>query len=389
MKTILFTCFVSVLFLSLQSCQQEEIEYASFSNADYRKISKHLNVPTYPPEYDVTLPDYLGGTSRAIDDQQAMLGRVLFYDKHLSQDSTIACASCHLQELAFSDNVAFSKGVYDRSTSRNSQALGAVISFIVYYSSSSNSGGVPFFWDNRAFSIQEQSKATLKNRLEMDITMSEVVKRVKEQPYYAPFFKAIYFDEAVDEDKILDALSAFVNSIGSFNSPYDKARGEHMSSEEEFSAFTVSENLGKRIYQENCSTCHGVNFNAPNVLASNNGLAMEYEDQGLGGHTNDNSDMGRFKVPTLRNIALTAPYMHDGSIATLAKVIDHYSNGIQAHRNLSSRLKEEVMVDSNLELVPKKFNFTIQEKRALLDFFETLTDYELITDERFSNPFIY
>lgn len=381
MKTLFSACLALMLVIVLNSCEEDSgFELLVYPEEDYELISQYLNIASVPPEYDLEVPTGNATVTRSIsvNDNQAELGRVLFYDKNLSKDRTVSCESCHQQALAFSDDVDFSIGVEGRKTVRNSQALGSVLSFSAYYGSPSV-GGIPFFWDNRAESVQEQSEQTLANPQEMDMKMHEVVERVQELPYYEPLFKAAYADDKITSQKVLDALNEFINSMGTFDSPFDQELIKDGNPNRTFDTFSDSENLGKSLFMTNCASCHSSRFGRPVDLKANNGLDMEYEDKGIGLLTQDEADMGLFKIPTLRNIALTAPYMHDGRFETLEEVIDHYSSGVKAHKNLSSELK------SSDE--PKRFNFTDVQKQSLIDFLHTLTDETFITDEKYANPF--
>ena len=321
-----------------------------------------------------------------MDNDLATLGRVMFYDKNLSDDRAISCASCHQQSLAFADDAALSDGVNNRKTARNSLALGSVFNFAEYYGSP-NDNRIPFFWDNRAVSVQEQSRQTLANPDEMNMEMHQVVDRVKEQDYYKILIREAFGDSEVTEDRVLDAISEFVNSMSTYESKYDKELDKHYDNNfnlnnvgsVNFSGFTAQENLGKNIYVNQCGSCHGRVNGFPGQISANNGLDMDYDDNGISGITNSGADEGLFKVPTLRNIALTGPYMHDGRFATLEEVIDHYSSGIQDHPNLDPLLKSGGQ--------PKKFNFTAEEKEALIVFLNTFTDQNMLVDERYSDPF--
>lgn len=381
MKTIFSICLALMLVIVLNSCEEDSgFELLVYPEEDYELLSQYLNIAPIPPEYDLKVPTGNATLTRSIsvNDNQAELGRVLFYDKNLSKDRTVSCESCHQQALAFSDDVDFSIGVEGRKTTRNSQALGSVLSFSAYYGSPSV-GGIPFFWDNRAESVQEQSEQTLANPQEMDMEMHEVVERVQELPYYEPLFKAAYADDKITSQKVLDALNEFINSMGTFDSPFDKELIKDGNPNRNFDNFSPSENIGKSLFMTNCASCHSSRFGRPVDLKANNGLDMEYEDKGIGLLSQDEADMGLFKIPTLRNIALTAPYMHDGRFETLEEVINHYSSGVKAHRNLSSELKSSDQ--------PKRFNFTDAQKQSLIDFLHTLTDETFITDEKYANPF--
>lgn len=385
LKHTLLPCLAIILVLF--SCKDGiEIEQSYYPGDDYATIAEYLNLPAHALDYENAFPTYYRSTSAVFDKDMATLGRVLFYDKNLSEDRTISCESCHKQQIAFSDDVALSEGVQARRTSRNSLALGSVFSFREYYGSVTQ-GRIPFFWDNRASSVQAQSKETLKNANEMDMDMHQVLERVEDLPYYKPLFKAAYRDGEITDDRILDAIGEFVNSIGSFNSKYDQALDEYYSDrgnlsgidDSDLNLFSEEENLGMQLYLANCASCHGRTAQAPGAVSANNGLAMSYEDKGMGGYTNNNSDNGIFKVPTLRNVALTGPYMHDGSFATLEEVIDHYSNGISNHPNLSTDLK--------IGNEARKMDFSATEKAALVAFLQAFTDESLMTAEKFSNPF--
>ncbi len=389
MKTRLLFLGFTLAILMIFSCKNEPlaVNQALYSDQEFEVINKYLNLPEESMDYTLHFPSYYRTSSTATNDEVATLGRVIFYDKNLSSDRSISCASCHKQELAFSDDVAFSDGVQSRKTDRNSLALGAVFSFSEYYGSESL-GRIPFMWDNRASSVGEQSEMSFRNEREMGMKMDEVVVRMLEQPYYAPLIKKAYGFGEVTEGRVLEALDAFVNSMGSNNSKFDKAMEKASSGfgsifstvEENFADFSPQENLGKRLFLNNCSSCHGSIISPAALTSENNGLEIAYADKGIGRLDLKGQEWdGKFKIPTVRNIALTAPYMHDGRFATLDDVLDHYSNGIVDHPNLGQSLKQ-----GN---TPRRFNFSQEERSALLAFFNTLTDESYIKDEKFSNPF--
>jgi len=393
MNKLSFPLLLGMLCMFLTACQKDdnspEVTVNYYSPEDYALMEEYLDIPARPMSYTLDFPDYYNTPFTNFDKDLATLGRVLFYDVNLSEDRAISCASCHKQEIAFSDDLALSDGINERKTARNSIALGSVFSFSEYYGAESF-GQIPFFWDNRASSVEEQAAATFGNPDEMGMEMHEVVERVNESPYYRPLFSAAYGRNAeVTEENVLGAISEFVNSMGSVDSKFDqgltlKRQGTPSGNlttlaNQDFSNFSAQENLGKAIYQQNCASCHSPIMSAPSKTRANNGLDMVYEDQGIGSYTNSNQDKGMFKVPTLRNIALTAPYMHDGRFQTLEEVIEHYSDGIQDHDNLDNDLK-------NLG-APKKFNFTDEEKAALLAFMQTGTDEAYITATKYSDPF--
>jgi cytochrome c peroxidase len=387
--------FFSMAFLFV-ACIKEgaDKKYTFYEDGDYKKISEHVKLPPKEFNYDLETPKYINNAFFAVQPVKSMatLGRVLFYDKNLSKDRKISCASCHDQKLAFADSKAFSEGANNKVTTRNSLALGSVLNFSLYYGNEIY-GRVPFFWDNRATTVQEQSRMTLTNPNEMDMHMGQVVDRVKEYDFYIPLFKKAFtnpeFKSAdINEQNVLDALSAFVNAIPVYNSRWDVELEKHFAvyksteniANVEFKGYTAEENLGKKIYLQQCATCHGASMGSPGETRANNGLAINYKDRGIVEISGDSKDNGLFKVPTLRNILLTKPYMHDGSLADIDAVLDHYSNNIKNHPNLSLKLKTNGS--------PKRMAFTVDEREALKAFFATLTDDKLMDDERFSDPFL-
>lgn len=388
-----FSLLVSVMALIfLVSCVDDTVKFEEFNYRpeDYKILTKTLDLPEEPFEYTIELPQYMqnsGLRTRSISDNRATLGRVLFYDKALSKNGTVACASCHKQELAFSDNSKFSQGFEGKETSRNSIALGSVVAFAAYYGSSAT-GGLPFFWDERAPSASAQSLMSITNSVEMGMSREDLVNVVKSKDYYRVLFETAYRDAEITEQRILLALESYVDGIGSYESKLDKAMDKHVNSfsnsfDEDFEMFTAAENRGKALFVTNCSSCHGRELARPGLASANNGLDMVYADKGVGAlHSNSHLD-GVFKVPALRNVAVTGPYMHDGRFATLDDVLDFYSGNIQNHKNLSPLLK----VDSEPNGSPLAFNFSQQDKEDIKAFLGTLTDHELMRYEKYSDPF--
>jgi len=375
-------CCLTLLFSCDKGIQKEILNYVDEDGNDlHPMMSTKLDIPgDIPLKYDQNFPSYYSRSFTSYDNNMATLGRVIFYDKNLSHDRNISCASCHDQKLGFADAAAFSEGVNGRRTSRNSLALGSVFSFREYYGNPSF-GGVPFFWDNSANTVQEQSRRTFANEDEMNMKMHEVIERIQEEPFYKPLFVAAYGKDEVNDDNVLNAISEFVSAIGSYKSKYDQALETHYNNnsfslntiaQTDFPSFTNAENKGKNLYLSNCASCHGQINGLPGAIQANNGLDLEYADTGI-------DEQSLFKVPTLRNIALTGPYMHDGRFDTLEEVVDHYSNNIKAHKSLSRELKDH--------LQPKQFNFSEDDKRNLIAFMHTFTDQEFLNAERYSDPF--
>jgi cytochrome c peroxidase len=307
----------------------------------------------------------------------ATLGRVLFYDKKLSLNNTVSCGTCHHQDKAFADGQRFSRGFEGRITERNSMAIANPIVM--------NN----LFWDSRSKSIHDLSLRPVQNHIEMGMEdISRLETKLAANDYYKPLFQKAFGSEEVNAERISKALSMFVASITTTRSRFDEVRKTGNTQN-----LTNLEKMGMDLFfsdRTKCSTCHsGFNFSAPDGPfdayggggmsgsgdlggAANIGLDLVYKDNGRGN--------GRFKIPSLRNIALTAPYMHDGRFKTLEEVIDHYSHGIKPHTHLDPKF-----TDGKGNVIHP--NYTLLEKQALVAFLKTLTDQEMIRDPKYSNPF--
>ncbi len=399
-----FSLLIITLILMV-ACQKEEAPIIETPiNSD--NTLDGLNLPEMPFDYEnVELPSHFLSNDfpnnlpfqfAAIEsdntpannpttNEGAMLGRVLFYEKELSINGTIACASCHQQENGFSDEAVLSLGFDGGTTRRHSMSL----TNARFYQSGK------FFWDERASSLEEQVLMPFQDPVEMGMTLELVVERVKEQPYASILFTSAFGDDEVTEDRISKALAQFVRSIVSVKSKYDEGREMVSSPLSDFPNFTAEENLGKQIFNSrnlgipSCNSCHlSEAFIAPLVATNgstsgtNNGLdAMSTDDQGIFESSGINNHRGKFKVPSLRNVALRAPFMHDGRFATLEEVIDHYSTGIQNHPTLQPFLRDPISREA------RQYNFSEDQKAALVVFLKILTDNEFISDEKFSDPF--
>jgi cytochrome c peroxidase len=382
MKTKLFF-LLSTLTLLLTSCLKDKDETIvhNYSADDYKIIQTHLNLPLEVDNYTLKLPSTVGGFEVFADPKQATLGRVLFYDKRLSVNNEVNCASCHLPEKAFTDGEQFSPGVTTERTSRNTLALGTFPSFNAYY----GFGGTRMFWDNRAATVMEQTAETMKNPVEMgNVDLGKLADELLKEEYYQILFRNAFPNQnyLTNEEKMLMAIQSFVSSIGCFNSKYDQELIKSGDRKEvDFSGFTTQENRGKKIYNANCASCHNLGAVAfsTGIVAANNGLDFNYTDQGIGEISHGPIDMGIFKVPMLRNIELTAPYMHDGRFATLEQVVEHYSSGVKNHQNLHENLKSGNS--------PKNLDLNESDKQALVAFLKTLTDKESLLASRYADPF--
>jgi cytochrome c peroxidase len=357
-------------------------------------FSTVLNLPSRPYNYaNPPLPAHFRAAAvLAMDNTPgdnpttnvgATLGRVLFYDPQLSRNGTISCASCHRQELGFSDPNPLSVGFQGGQTRRNSPGL----------ANSRFYERGRFFRDERAATLEDQVVMPIQDPIEMGMDMDSLVARLSSHDHYLYLFKEAFGTSEVTGDGISRALAQFVRSIVAFDSPYDEGLSTMGTARVPFPNFTAQENLGKGIFMGRglCSSCHLKNVPLTDPLGntavffaepSNIGLDRDgYEaDLGLEEETGLVADRSKFKAPSLRNIAITAPYMHDGRMVTLAEVIDHYNEGVLMHPSIDERL----VADG----APIRLDLTTEEKAALVAFLATLTDRSMLTDERYSDPFV-
>jgi cytochrome c peroxidase len=340
--------------------------------------------PILPASFSVppiTAQDNMPSTNMTTD-AGATLGRVLFYDKRLSTNQTVACASCHQQAHGFSDPRQFSVG-YDGSVgSRNAMGL----SNARWYQRKH------FFWDERANTLEDQVLMPIQNPIEMGMTLDALTDRLAAEPFYTNLFATTFGTTAVTTDRISRALAQFVRSIISTRSKYD------IGATNGFSNFTPQENLGRQIFfgqvgnppnpPATCAACHGTDNFVPGPALNNNGLEFPYVDRGVGAITGNPADDGKFKVPSLRNIELTAPYMHDGRFTNLEQVVEFYNSGVVNNPNLSPPLRVPTP-PGQPPGSPLRLNLTAAQKAALVAFLKTLTDTTIATDEKLSDPFNY
>ena len=409
MKKLLSLLAFAALGLTLTGCIEETITLGSpetdgfsnsltleFNDSEFDALSQSLDIDRSITMASVTVPRHIGRTSglntvdqTSSDARKALLGRVLFYDTQLSATGETSCASCHKQEIAFSDDLDFSEGINGAVTKRNSIALGSVPTFapvISGYGSSGDEqtarveGDVKFFWDERASTIKEQSEATIQDELEMGKNIHELSDELKEQEMYQILTMKAFGTTDLTPDRITLALEKFTSSIVSMNTRFDQFRDREIFGTSNAGVFTEAELEGAELFRQNCASCHGNEMGKPRINVASNGLDEVYSDKGVGQRSGRSWENGVFKVPFLRNVALTAPYMHDGRFSTLREVIDHYSEGIQPHINLHPVLKR-----NNNQ--PRRMNFTEEQKQALIDFLEMATDETVLVDPRFSDPF--
>ena len=379
MKNTFYILLGGFLFFSIQSCTDAvESSIHHYSSDEYELLSQTLDLPAETFDYSI-VTNIRVNRDEDLPFHKATLGRVLFYDKLLSKDESTSCASCHKQEAAFADDVKFSEGLQGQIGTRNSLPLGNTIGFVKYYGTDLNIPTGQFSWDESQETINSQSKAAIVNPIEMGHDMSSLVTKLSQQEYYQILFKKVYGSSGVTENNILDAVTEFVNSFSSRKSPFDDGVAETRTPYENLPTLSLSANRGRNLFNNNCSTCHDPSHNAIIMTAANNGLDLVYEDKGMGPKFSDSSLDGVFKVPSLRNIELTGPYMHDGRFETLEEVVDHYSDGIQNHKNLNSFFK--------IGDQAKTFDFTSSQKSDLVEYLKSLTDNDFVTTEKYADPF--
>ena len=338
--------------------------------------------PVVPPTpYALVVPSNLPAPLPAPADnpltvEGVALGRQLFYEKALSVDGTVACASCHRQELAFTDGLAHAQGVQGGRTGRSAMAL-------------ANLAWEPSLtWDGAAGTLENQARIPLENPLEMHQPLSAGVARLQASAPYPALFRRAFGSRAISEGSVLKALAQFERTLVSGNSRFDRfRRGDP-------TALSAFEQQGLVLFNThpngidrggNCADCHA---SAAGLFTDhafrNNGLDASFGDLGRGQQTGLATDNGRFRVPTLRNVALTAPYMHDGRFATLEDVVSHYNE----HVNFGSPNLGALLLNTTNDPTRRHFtlDLTADEKAKIVAFLRTLTDSAFIRDPRFARP---
>ena len=305
------------------------------------RLSNTPTLPATPLNYaNIALPAHLTGPDlqqadntpgdNPVTDEGATLGRVLFYDTRLSQNQAVSCASCHRQENGFSDPDRLSAGFDGGLTARNSMSM---VNMRFYRRGNG-------FWDERAATMEDQALMPIQDLVEMGLTLPELVTRLEATTFYPALFEEAFGTPEITPERIGKALAQFGRSIVTYQSRYDEGRAQRFRTQP-FLNFTAQENRGKELFlstQTNCSRCHATDaFIAERPR--NIGLDMVTTDPGLGGVNGSVNDEGEFKVTSLRNVALTAPYMHDGRFDTLEEVVNFYNSDVQAHPNLDGFLR--------------------------------------------------
>ncbi len=293
------------------------------------------------------------------DSEQIALGKQLFYEPMLSRDTSISCASCHQLIVAFADSAQkLSRGVSDQLGDRNTLALFNLIWQPV------------FFWDGGGKHIDFSPLRALTDTLEMDMALAEVLDRLQKNPRYQLAFKKAFATDSIQTIHFLKALRQFMSSLISAESKFDHFLQKKAS-------LSPKEALGYRLFQRHCVDCHtGVLFS--DFSFQNNGLdPPKRQALGRAEISQASQDQGKFRVPSLRNVALTAPYMHDGRFATLSEVLNHYSQGLKMAPNLAPQLRRHF----------PGFMLSEEKKAQIIAFLHTLTDSSFVKNKDFAKPF--
>ncbi len=357
MKKLIFSL---ALIAALIGCTRQMPEQPSIGEIK-------LNLPSVPFDYSSVntiqgkIP-VLYEDGSIINNKKATIGRVLFYDKALSFNNSTACASCHLQEKGFSDVVQFSAGFEGLPTKRNSMPISNL-----YMNRKAG-----YFWDTRESKIESMVFAPIQDHIEMGFSQIDLItEKIGNLKYYQQLFKDAYGDEEITTDRMRESMGQFLFSIVNVNSKFDKGIATG------FSNFNIAETNGMELFVElECDKCHFLHEDfsldgSKREKLANIGLEAENRDKGKD---------GLYRIPDLRNITKTGPYMHDGRFKTLNEVINHYGFGVQNNTHLSDELKNR----------PPAHNFdsyTGGKKNDILAFLRTLEDENSLTDPKFSSPF--
>lgn len=377
MYRLLLSFALASLFLAA-SCDPDPP--VACTNCPIEPVDVAITGPSNPTDYDLEgdIPDFM--PRPVIDETNPLtvegiaLGRRLFYDPIMGRDSAISCSSCHKQELAFTDGLALAVGIRGEAVERSAMSI-VNLAF--------NPNG--FNWDGSSAKLWEQAVHPVENMLEMDEDWEVALGRLRGNEDYRRRFRAAFgvgLASEITQEMTVKAIAQFEATIISADSHFDRVvykNTEFFTEEEQLGADSLFfvEDVPIGTLHPGCGHCH----NAPSFgdnRFKNNGIEAvasldDFPDKGLGKVTGNRFDNGKFRAPTLRNISLTAPYMHDGRFATLEEVIDSYANGGHGVEN----------EDPNIT----GFSLSERERTALLAFMRALTDETLTSDERYSSPF--
>ncbi len=358
-KAIIFAVFS--MFLS-QSCTDNDV-----GNLD----TIPYNPTTYALKYSPNFPKMLIPADNPLTTEGVELGRFLFYDKLLSASGTMACANCHLPEAGFTDNQATSKGIDGILGRRSSMSL-ANIGFV--------NGGL--FWDGRVKTLEEQAFLPVEDPIELHNNWTKVVEKLKTHADYPTRFRkafGIANTAEITKELAIKAIAQFERTIISDNAKIDKITKVTDLTDDELEGFQLFFNAAGAPDAQ-CGHCHNSPFYGSNDYFNNglDGVASleDFKDKGRGQFTKVLTDNGKFRAPSLRNIELTAPYMHDGRFKTLEEVVDHYASGGHYAQNIDAFIPQIKLI-----------NMSVRQKRLIVTFLKTLTDSSFVNNPKLKTPF--
>jgi cytochrome c peroxidase len=300
--------------------------------------------PPAPPKVPLGLPPLQWPRDNPYSPAKVELGRDLYFDRRLSADDTVSCASCHAPQYGFTDGASVSTGIRAQKGGRSAPTV------------INRAYSLAQFWDGRAGTLEEQAKGPMANPIEMGNTHDAVVSRLKSIPGYRPLFAKAFGNEEINIDRVAQAIASFERTVLSGNAPYDRYKAGNRA------AMNESQVRGMKVFfdKAQCDRCHeGSNFTLNAYANIGIGTDKPEPDVGRFAVTKDPKDWGAFKTPTLREIEHTGPYMHDGSLKTLDEVVEYYNKGGTPNRNL----------DQNI----KKLNLSEPEKKDLVAFLKALS----------------
>jgi len=319
-------------------------------------LSRQLDIDTLKAKFPANFPKPVYDfESNPVTQAGFELGKTLFYAPLLSSDQSVSCSSCHRPSGAFSNfDVPLSSGVKGCKGERNAPPLFNLI------------WQKELMWDGRISNLEEVPLNALTNPCEMN----SILNVLQREPIYPPLFEKAFGHQTITTQRLLNALTQFTSMMISANSKYDK-----FIRKEEGGKFSEEEQTGYRLFKEQCSGCHTEPLFTDGSYR-NNGLDIVSKDRGRDSLTNLASDKGKFRVPSLRNIEITKPYMHDGRFSSLKQVLQQYTNDVKNHANLDPLLKKDGKIGIRL---------TQPQQTQLIAFLKTLTDVDFINDRRFNN----
>ncbi|PSL29204.1 cytochrome-c peroxidase [Dyadobacter jiangsuensis] len=362
--------FLAALLALAVSCKKSSTDDPGPKPTDNTPTPLQWTKPSYFPDpvYDLS--------KNPLTVEGVELGKFLFYDGILSRTDNIGCGTCHQQQAAFTHHGHdLSHGVDDRIGTRNAPSV------------QNMAWNTSFFWDGGVHDMDMVPPVPIQNKVEMDERVGNVIEKLKKTPVagaakqvnYPKMFKAAFGSDSITADRMMQALSQFMMTMVSATSRYDYfLRGDA-------SALTAQEKDGLSIFKQKCASCHAGELFTDQKFRNNGLVPNRINDQGRYAITLNDNDRLKFKVPSLRNVGLTAPYMHDGRFTTLEQVLDHYANDKPGSKD---SIYVSPTLDPLLNVAGQKrgISLTTAEKQSIIAFLKTLNDDDFIKDKRFSDP---